>query len=270
MADERTSGRLTPEQTLRLHAAMRTRMIELGSTPRHLHPVSKSTFYSMGTGNLALNMSTLSSVDTAMWWEPGSAADYALGRGPIRPKPRPTPFQWLIFDLRSREKLSFEAVAGLSGSDDKGPLLTSSNVHRLEREAPKRQPGSRTILGLANALSVDESVIREALASTIIGEQTDDSHLETELRRILAKVDMLDEQGRADWIATADLLADALLRAATRSARMPQEPPKPHLDQTLYELGRDLDSDELHEAFRELDSAGSDPSDGPDPDDPTD
>ncbi|WP_131803117.1 hypothetical protein, partial [Parafrankia colletiae] len=133
MADERTTGRLTPEQTLRLHAAMRERMTELGMMPRHLYPVSKSTFYKMGSGTLALNLSTLTAVDTTMWWESGSAADYALGRGPIRPRERPTPFQWLIFDHRSRAKLSFEAVASLSGRDDKGPLLTSSNVHRMER-----------------------------------------------------------------------------------------------------------------------------------------
>lgn len=266
MADERMSGRLTPEQTLRLHSAMQARVAELGMRPRHLYPVSKSTYYSMGSGALALNLSTLPNIDTAMWWESGSALDYALDRGPIRPKPRPTPLQWMIFDIRSREKLSFEDVAGLAGSDDKGPLLTSSNVHRLEREATKRRPGDRTIRGLAKAFGVTEKAISDTLAQAAIGEQqTDDAYLERELRRILAKVDLLDEQGRADWIATADLLADALLRALRQ---VQPEPPKPHLDQTLHELG-DIDPDEFDEAFRRLDDAESSSSNSPDRDDHT-
>ncbi|MCM3884184.1 hypothetical protein [Frankia sp. R82] len=230
-------------------------MDELGMQARQLYPLPTSTYYLMGQGG-GVNVSTLPSVDTAMWWEPGSASDYALGKGPLRPLARPTPFQWLIFTERAKDKLSYEAVATLAGSDEKGQLLTASNVHRLERSAPKRVPGDRAIRGLATALNLGIADIRDALARSISG-QTDDAHLEIEARRLLAKADEMDERTRSEWVEAAHLLADAFLRASRGRPRAAVDAGE--VVEDLYGLVGS--GDDLEAAFQQLDGDGEPVSD---------
>lgn len=130
-------------------------------------PISPQTLLNWASGK-PIRPSSFPKIDHAMWWEAGSAARFATGQGPICPLPRPTPLQWLIFDLRTRRQMSYEAVADAAGVDSAGRRwLSSSTVHRLERVAQARAPSERTIVGLARGLGSSESVVRDAVARTV-------------------------------------------------------------------------------------------------------
>jgi len=225
--DQPTGRSLTSGQSQYLYRVLRDRMEDLHIAFVNIWPVSPNTVngWRDGVEARAVNWQML---ESSFWIEPGTLAKHVRDpdNEPLRTLPAPTPFQREIFDRRTRQKMSYDQVAQVAGTDDQGrPWLSTSTVFRLERTPPERTPNARSLTGLSKGLGIPEANLRHLLAQSIGDLDEDSPVLDAKIRALVDQLQELPEVLRDGAVEAATRMVEAMVKWSSDQPGRPSRIP---------------------------------------------